>query len=127
MELFFITFYSANSLTKMEFWTKKLSIDKTSKVYSKMIKKYTGINIPGEYWMLHHIMPESIMYVPSYLLAAVRAFELEKKIMEKFGEEWWNEEGTGKYLKSIMKERAKINRDKFSQLNTKTYLDEIIQ
>ncbi|MBA3749774.1 MAG: hypothetical protein H0X03_02560 [Nitrosopumilus sp.] len=127
MELFFITFYSANSLTKMEFWTEKLSMDKTSYFYSKMIKKYTGINMPGEYWMLHHIMPESIMYVPSYLLAAVRAFELERKIMERFGEEWWNEEGTGKFLKNIMKEGAKINLDEFSKLDTKQYLGEIIR
>ena len=34
--------------------------------------------MPGQYWMLRHIMPESIMCVPSYLLAAVRAAELEK-------------------------------------------------
>jgi len=67
-----------------------------------------------------------LMYVPSYLLAAVKAFELEKKIMERFGEEWWNEEGTGKFLKYIMKEGAKINLDEFSKLDTKKYLDEII-
>jgi hypothetical protein len=45
-----------------------------------MMKKYTNIVMPGEYWMLHHIMSESIMYAPSYLLAAVRAAELEKKL-----------------------------------------------
>jgi len=36
--------------------------------------------MPGQYWMLHHIMPESIMYVPSYLLIAIRAAELGKKL-----------------------------------------------
>ncbi len=43
-----------------------------------MMKKYRNIEILGQYRMFHHIMPESIMYVPSYLLAAVRAAELEK-------------------------------------------------
>lgn len=33
MELFFVTFYSANSLTKMDFWMNKLSIEKTNKTY----------------------------------------------------------------------------------------------
>ena len=27
-----------------------------------------GFDIPGEYWLLHHILPEAVMYVPSYLL-----------------------------------------------------------
>ena len=50
-----------------------------------MMKKYTSMEMPGQYWMLHHIMPESIMYVPSYLLAAVRAAELEKKLKNYTG------------------------------------------
>jgi len=85
MELFFVTFYSANSLTKMDFWMNKRSIENTNKIYSSMMKKYTNIEMPGQYWMLHHIMPESIMYVPSYLLAAVRAAELEKKLKNYMG------------------------------------------
>ena len=80
MELLFVTFYSANPLTKMDFWVNKRSIENTNKIYSSMMKKYTNIVMPGQYWMLHHIMSESIMYVPSYLLAAVRAAELEKKL-----------------------------------------------
>lgn len=69
MELFFVTFYAANSLMKAEFWRKNLSIEQANDLYSKLIKEYTGFEIPGEYWMLHHILPEAIMYVPSYLLA----------------------------------------------------------
>ena len=76
MELFFVTFYAANSLMKAEFWRKNLSIEQANDLYSKLIKEYTGFEIHGEYWMLHHILPEAIMYVPSYLLAAVRAKEL---------------------------------------------------
>lgn len=126
MELFFIIFYSVNSLTKMEFWDKKLSIDKTNESYSKNMKKYLGIDMPGEYWMLHHIMPESIMYVPSYLLAAVRAAELESKIKEKFGIDWWKKEEAGEFLKIIMKYGAKIKLEEFSKLDSSVFLKEII-
>ena len=77
MELFFVTFYAANSLMKLEYWKENLSIDQACELYSRLIKEYTGFEIPGEYWLLHHILPESIMYVPSYLLAAVRAAELD--------------------------------------------------
>jgi len=80
-----VTFYAANSLTKMDFWMNKRSIENTNKIYSSMMKKYTNIVMPGQYWMLHHIMSESIMYVPSYLLAAVRAAELEKKLKNYTG------------------------------------------
>ena len=68
MELFFVTFYTANSLMKLEYWNKNLTVDEASDVYSRLIKEYMGFEIPGEYWLLHHILPESIMYVPSYLL-----------------------------------------------------------
>jgi hypothetical protein len=89
MELFFIVFYSVNSLTKVNFWNEKLSIENTNKNYSMLMKKYSDIEIPGQYWMLHHIMPEAIMYIPSYLLAAVRAAELERKIEVMFVQNWW--------------------------------------
>ena len=90
-----------------------------------MMKKYTNIEMPGQYWMLHHIMPESIMYVPSYLLAAVRAAELEKKIEELYGENWWESEEAGKYLRSMMKDGANINLQEFSKLDSRVFLKEI--
>jgi len=125
MELFFVTFYSANSLTKMDFWMNKRSIENTNKIYSSMMKKYTNIEMPGQYWMLHHIMPESIMYVPSYLLAAVRAAELEKKIEELYGVNWWESKEAGKYLRSMMKDGANINLQEFSKLDSRVFLKEI--
>jgi hypothetical protein len=48
-----------------------------SKLTILLIKEYTGFEMPREYWSLHHILPESIMYVLSYLLAAVTAAKLE--------------------------------------------------
>ncbi len=91
MDLFFITFYTANALMKIEYWEKSLTIDRASDLYSRLIREYLGFDMPGEYWLLHHILPEAIMYVPSYLVVAVRAFELERYIMAKFGETWWKE------------------------------------
>ncbi len=73
MDLFFVTFYTANSLMKLQYWKENLSIDQACKLYSRLIKEYTSFEISGEYWLLHHILPENILYVPSYLLAAVRA------------------------------------------------------
>jgi len=43
MELFFVTFYTANSLMKLEYWDKNLTVDKASDVYSRLIKEYMGI------------------------------------------------------------------------------------
>jgi len=39
MELFFVTFYTANSLMKLEYWDKNLTVDKASDVYSRLIKE----------------------------------------------------------------------------------------
>lgn len=126
MELFFVTFYTANSLMKMEFWKSNLSIESANDLYAKLIKEYTGFDMPGEYWMLHHILPEAIMYVPSYLLAAVRAAELEMHIQSRVGESWWKEREAGKMLQEIMKPGAKIDLRIFSKLDTSIFIKEII-
>ena len=125
MELFFVTFYSANSLMKLEYWKGNMSIDKASELYARLIKEYTGFEIPGEYWLLHHILPESIMYVPSYLLAAVRAVELDMYIKNKYGDKWWKEKEAGKDLREIMKPGAKIDLSIFSNLNSNIFLQDI--
>jgi len=48
--------------------------------------------------MLHHILPDMIMYVPSYLPAAVRAAELEKRVKDTYADKWWSIKESGKYL-----------------------------
>jgi hypothetical protein len=126
MELFFITFYTANSLMKAEYWRKNLSIEDANVLYSKLIKEYTGFEMPGKYWMLHHILPDAIMYVPSYLLAAVRAKELDIYLQNKFGENWWADENAGKHLREIMRPGAKIELERFSKLNSSLFIKEII-
>jgi hypothetical protein len=127
MELFFVTFYTANSLMKMEYWRQNLSADQASEVYSRLIKEYTGFEVPGEYWLLHHILPESIMYVPSYLLAAVRAAELESCLRDRFGDMWWKEKDSGKRLREIMKPGASIDLSTFSRLDSSKFLNEITE
>jgi hypothetical protein len=125
MELFFVTFYAANSLMKLEYWNKNLTIDKASDVYSRLIKEYTGFEIPGEYWLLHHILPESIMYVPSYMLAAVRAAELDHYMQNTFGDKWWTEIGAGRALRAIMEPGANIDLSQFSKLDSNVFVKEI--
>jgi hypothetical protein len=127
MELFFVTFYAANSLMKIEYWKRNLSIDQACEVYSRLIKEYTGFEIPGEYWLLHHILPESIMYVPSYLLAAVRAAELNAYIKNRFGDQWWTEKDTGKNLREIMELGASMDLSIFSNLDSSIFVKEITE
>lgn len=127
MELFFVTFYTANSLMKLQYWRENLSIDQACEVYSRLIQEYTGFNMPGEYWLLHHILPESIMYVPSYLLAAVRAAELDTYMRNKFGDMWWKEKESGKSLREIMKPGAAIDLSIFSRLDSTSFLNDITE
>ena len=126
-ELFFVVFYAANSLMKLEYWKKNLSIHQACELYSRLIKEYTGFEIPGEYWLLHHILPESIMYVPSYLLAAVRAAELNTYMKNRFGEKWWREKESGRNLRDIMKPGASIDLSIFSNLDSSIFVKEITE
>jgi hypothetical protein len=126
MDLFFVTFYTANSLMKTKFWREKLSMEKASDVYARLIKEYTGFEIPGEYWMLHHILPDAIMYVPSYLMAAVRAVELDHHLQYNFGDKWWMQVETGKYIREILQPGAAINLSRFSRLDSNLFMNELI-
>jgi hypothetical protein len=125
MDLFFVTFYTANSLMKTEFWHEKLSMEKATDVYARLIKDYTGFEMPGEYWMLHHILPDAIMYVPSYLIAAVRAVEFDHHLKGRFGEKWWEQAEAGKYIREIMQPGAAIDLSRFSRLDISLFMNEL--
>lgn len=101
-ELFFATLYSANSTMKIAYWRDGLDIEGASKLYSELTEKYMGIRCPGEYWLLHHVMPDYILYSPSYLLAAVRARELREFLVRRFGERYSEEKASGKFLLELM-------------------------
>ena len=67
------------------------------------------------------------MYVPSYLLAAVRAAELDIYMKNKLGDKWWTERESGKNLSEIMKPGASIDLSIFSKLDITTYMKEITE
>ncbi|MEO9295668.1 MAG: hypothetical protein ABI347_08725 [Nitrososphaera sp.] len=125
MELFFVTFYTANSLMKAEYWRKNLSMRQASDLYARLVKEYTGLEMPGQYWMLHHILPDATMYVPSYLVAAVRAAELERHLEERFGEEWWTLADAGEHIRKIMRPGAQIDLAQFSRMDSSLFIKEI--
>ena len=110
---------------KAEFWRKKLAMSKASDLYGRLVKEYTGLDLPGEYWMLHHILPDAIMYVPSYLIAAVRAAELERHLQDRFGEEWWTQKEAGAEIREIMRPGAKISLAAFSKMDASLFMREI--
>jgi hypothetical protein len=126
MELFFVAFYAANSLMKISFQEKMLTMDQASELYARLYKEYVGFEIPGEYWQLHHVMPDYDLYSPSYLIAAVRKSELIKRLGKSLGEDWWDSPKSGDYLKKIMSPGANIDLDEFSRLDTGPFLKLLI-
>src|SRR5256885_1603119 len=62
MELFFVAFYAANSLMKISFQEKMLTMDEASELYAKLYKDYLGFDIPGEYWQL-----PTVEHLPAHL------------------------------------------------------------
>jgi hypothetical protein len=127
MELFFVAFYSANSLMKIAFQQKRLSMDEASDLYARLYKEYVGFEIPGEYWQLHHVMPDYDLYSPSYLIAAVRKSELIRRLENRFGENWWDSQKTGDFLRDIMRPGANIDLDAFSKLDTGPFLKPLLR
>jgi hypothetical protein len=126
MELFFVAFYAANSLMKIAFQEKTLTMDQASELYARLYMEFVGFDIPGEYWQLHHVMPDYDLYSPSYLIAAVRKAELIRKLRGKLGEDWWDSPETGSYLKQIMSPGANIDLDEFSKLDTAPFLKPLL-
>lgn len=125
-ERFFAVFYSANSTMKLRYWHDGLSIDGASKLYADLTKKYMGIEYPGEYWLLHHIMPDYHLYSPSYLMASVRASELREAMLSRFGERFWQERGSGKFLLELMEPGRRIELARFSKLNPRAFTKQLV-
>ncbi len=126
LDLFAITFYSANSMFKINFWDKNMTMDKANEYYSKMIKRYMGIEVDGRYWQLHHILPESVLYVPSYLLAMIRASELKRKLTLDYGYEWYNDMRSGSWINNLIVDGTNSPIASFGDVNPKFLLDELL-
>lgn len=63
--------------------------------------------------------------MPSYLIAAVRAAELDTYMKNRFVGIWWKEKEAGKDLRDIIKPGAKIDLSIFSNLNSNIFLQQI--
>lgn len=120
--LFAVSFYCANSLFRIDTYEKKIPFEKWDELYAKHIKECMGLTVPGEYWQLHHILPESLMYVPSYLLAFVRSHEMHNKLAKEFGNEWWKSPRAGKPLRDWMKPGQDSVIADFSRLDVRRFL-----
>ena len=83
-----------------------------------------GIELPGAYWKLHHILPEAMMYVPSYLLAMIRAAEIGKDLQDKYGA-WWNSQDAGKHLRKLMQGGSESPVAWFNKPNTHVLITEL--
>ncbi|MCD6547372.1 MAG: hypothetical protein J7K22_02355 [Nanoarchaeota archaeon] len=98
----FLAFYSANSLVKLMFWNNEISFDELGKTYSKLLEEYTGLSMPEDYWIYHHILSEYSIYAPSYIVAYIRMNKLSSILRNRYGSRWWSSKYAGRYLKQIM-------------------------
>lgn len=122
MNLAFLTFYAANSIMKLEFWKKNYTIEEAAKRWQELTKRFF-IETPGNYWLLHHIMPNYDLYSPSYVIASVRVSAIRERLSEDYGEKWWRNPKAGAFIKQLAQTRGEFN-VKAWKLIPETYLEE---
>jgi len=122
MNLAFLTFYAANSIMKIEFWKKAYSIEEAAKRWQELTKRFF-IEVPGNYWLLHHIMPDYDVYSPSYVIAAMRIAAIRERLAKNFGEAWWRSGKAGDFVKELAKTRGEFD-VKAWKLDPNLYLKE---
>jgi hypothetical protein len=71
-------------------------------------------------------MPDFDLYSPSYMVAAVRAAELDRKLTNLFGANWWIDKRAGNYIRAVAKDGASIKLSRFSRLDTGPYLKDLV-
>lgn len=120
MNLWFLVFYAANSILKLEYWRNNLSIEEASKRYEDLTARFFH-KLPGDYWVLHHVMPSYNLYSPSYVIASVRVAELEQVLERDYGDYWWKTKKAGKFLERLMSQRSDIDLS-WSRLDPHPYL-----
>ncbi len=122
MNLAFLTFYAANSLMKMEFWERGYDIEQAAKRWQELTKRFF-IETPGDYWIVHHIMPNYDMYSPSYVMAAVRVASMKGKLADDYGQAWWRNPEAGEFIEQLARTRGEFN-IKAWKPNPDAYLNE---
>jgi len=119
--LYFATFYAANSTMKLRYWHDEPAFETLDELYSDLTERFLGIRYPGAYWKLHHVMPDYILYSPSYLIAAVRALELRNSLAARFGEAYWRERESGEAVLELMRPGQSLDLS-FSRLDEAAYV-----
>jgi len=122
MNLTFLTFYAANSIMKSEFWKKDYTIDQAAKRWQQLTKRFF-IETPGNYWLLHHVMPNYDLYSPSYIMATVRVATIKERLAKGYGETWWRNPEAGQYIRELAQTRGGFNIKQW-KLDPNTYLKE---
>lgn len=98
----FLAFFSARALTKLEFWKDNLSIEMTTQKFEETMQSFYHSAFPGEYWLLDTMMTNRDLYLPSYIVAAVRVADLRARLSDCFQPDWWNSKEAGIYLRELM-------------------------
>jgi hypothetical protein len=125
--LYSVAFYAANSLFRIDSWEKKVPFDQWDALYARHLKECMGVDMPGNYWQLHHILPESVMYVPSYLLADINAVHIVDECANEWGREWWREKAAGVSIKNLMKDGAQSPCGTFENVDAKEFIADLIR
>jgi len=126
MDLYFLTFYGANAMFKLRYWTEQPDMDAADALYADLYRTYVGMGMPGRYWQTHHVVALYDVYAPSYLLAKVRTAELRRVLEERFSERWWRNAEAGAYLREeLMGPGRRIAVDAFSRLDPRPYLSSL--
>ena len=121
-EMYGAAFYCANSLFKIDSWKKDIAFEELAPLYAKHVKECMGLQIPGEYWLLHHILPDSLMYVPSYMLAEMQVANLHEHFNHEHGSDWWANKNVGKELKKYMQPGSDSNLATFAKITPKNMI-----
>jgi len=122
MNLAFLTFYAANSIMKIEFWKKTYSLEEATERWQELTKRFF-IEVPGNYWLLHHIMPDYDVYSPSYVIASMRVSAIRAQLERDFGESWWRSGKAGEFVKGLARTRGEFD-VKAWKLDPDLYLEE---
>jgi hypothetical protein len=125
MNLYFLVFYASNALMKINFWKRDYSFEEASKRFQELTKRFYW-EIPGDYWLTHHIMPNYDVYSPSYMLASVRVKEWMNQMIDEFGEEFWRGDKTkqaGTVIRDLAATRANFDLSVWD-MDPRPYLDE---
>ena len=122
INLYFLVFYSANALMKLEFWKREYTPEQASSRFQELTKRFFW-EIPGDYWLLHHIMPDYDIYAPSYLLASIRVKEWITQMVDEYGDEFWKDKQAGTVFRDLAATRGEFDLSVWD-MNPKPYLEE---